>query len=133
MTDFRVGDEVVCVNDGAPTGEPQVMSVDGYRWLGTKRPGGISKGTIYTVKAVGPSIAGTNALCVWLVETANYTAHGVDIGYRASRFRKIQRRDLSAWLNTAATDTDHLDRPVKTPARPKVDALLQRVQSGEFG
>lgn len=56
-----------------------------------------------------------------------------DAHFHPRLFRKIQRRDLSAWLQTAATDTDHLDKPIKTPARPKVDALLKRVQSGAFG
>lgn len=61
-----------------------------------------------------------------------FAGHGTDL-FPHFAYRKAQRRDLSAWLETAANDTDHLDKSNKTPARPKVDALLKRVQSGAFG
>lgn len=120
MCDFKPGDEVVCVDD-APWGGFTTA-------VGVSRPHGIKRGATYTVAALGVCEwdGSTN---VWLKEVRN----NADRGYRAARFRKVQRRDLSAWLETAATDTDHLDKPIKTPARPKVDALLKRVQSGAFG
>ena len=110
MCDFKPGDEVVCVD--AENTLPD--------WP-------LTEGAIYTVLSVG---LGAGNL-VWLRVTSE--SHAAQSGWRHSRFRKVQRRDLSAWLETADTDTDHLDKPIKTPARPEVDALLKRVQSGAFG
>lgn len=121
MCDFKPGDEVVCVDDSRPL---------------DRAPGPYPvAGGVYKVRGFdgnGPDEQGFFGLLV------DGLGHRIDpifglIGWRHTRFRKVQRRDLSAWLETAATDTDHLDKPIKTPARPKVDALLKRVQSGAFG
>ena len=119
MCDFKPGDEVVCVDDR--------RSFNPLRLPVNPPP----KGSVWTVSKVGFR-KDTGELSIWLVGFANPTPCG-DVGFFPRRFRKVQRRDLSAWLQTAATDTDHLDKPIKTPARPKVDALLKRVQSGAFG
>lgn len=126
MCDFKPGDEVICV-DGGQRQFPDVGLVS------------LVEGATYTIASfqaegeVGDTglVIGRGG-CVQIVELG-YLRSGEHCGFRATRFRKVQRRDLSAWLETAATDTDHLDRPIKTPARPKVDALLKRVQSGVFG
>lgn len=126
MCDFKPGDEVICVVGAAP-----------YTLHG--RTYELVVGQTYTIAAVAAAGQRTDLgriasgePHVQLVEFGHVETPTV-WGVMASRFRKVQRRDLSAWLETAATDTDHLDKPIKTPARPKVDALLQRVQSGEFG
>lgn len=125
MCDFKPGDEVVCVDAVAskftrlgyapPLVEGQTYEISDIFEVRTALSGKLSG-------QIGVALAGLE----WGV-------NGVRGAWTPSRFRKVQRRDLSAWLETAATDTDHLDKPIKTPARPKVDALLQRVQSGEFG
>ena len=108
MCDFKLGDEVICVNaDHAPA---------------------LSTGSKYVVSYVGPGQTPGPWVSVEGVLAAERLGK-----WAPSRFRKVQRPNLSAWLETAATDTDHLDKPIKTPARPQVDALLKRVQSGAFG
>lgn len=109
MCDFKPGDEVVCVNDS--DWSPQ-----------TFQP---RRGQIYTISEV---VEDRGRVGIGLCE-----ARDTDDLFAPRNFRKVQRRDLSAWLETAATDTNHLDKPIKTPARPKVDALLKRVRSGAFG
>lgn len=108
MCDFKPGDEVVCVNaDHAPA---------------------LSTGSKYVVTYVGPG----RTHGPWVSVEGVFAAGRLGL-WAPSRFRKVQRWDLSAWLETAAVDTDHLDKPIKTPARPKVDALRKRVRSGAFG
>jgi len=117
MCDFKVGDQVVCVDASA-------SYYHGFNSL--------LLGAVYRVAAIDglpPEADGTIGLHLSEIPTPA-PSH---IGWASRRFKKVQRRDLSAWLGTAATDTDHLDKPIKMPARPKVDALLKRVQSGEFG
>lgn len=97
---FKVGDEVVCVDDGATS--PQ------HVWLGDKP----IKGAVYTVRSVGISDL-TLEPGIWLREIRNGTD---DNAYRASRFRKVQRRDLTEWLSTAVKNTDHIDKRTKVPA-----------------
>lgn len=121
MCDFKPGDEVVCIEN------------EGWDWSYFEMT--VPEiGQVYTIQAVRPEEETAEcpdeplSLALIIVELPNPRG-----SYPAQCFRKVQRRDLSAWLQTAATDTDHLDKPIKTPARPQVDALLQRVQSGEFG
>jgi hypothetical protein len=94
MCDFKVGDEVVCVD----------AAVGAVRCGNTT---GLEKGKVYVVLALGLTIDGQP---------------GVDVGGRnvlggfnyAYRFRKVQRRDLGAWLKTETT--------FEEPKRTKVDA-----------
>lgn len=122
MCDFKPGDEVVCI-----IGEVSVAQAR------------LEEGRVYTIADIVPLTwangkTDPNYLRIQLVEATWDTGYPhIPGAYHPRRFRKIQRRDLSAWLQTAATNTDHLDKPIKTPARPKVDALLKRVQSGAFG
>lgn len=113
MCDFKPGDDAVCIYMGP------------WRRIGTGETceGGPRYGEVCRV--VGLEVAHG--------QVGLFLDGQGDESYASHLFRKVQRRDLSAWLETAATDTDHLDKPIKTPARPKVDALLKRVQSGAFG
>lgn len=122
MCDFKPGDEIVCI-----IGEASVPQAR------------LDEGRVYTVADIVPltwpcGATDPSDLRIQLVEATWDTGYPhIPGAYHPRRFRKVQRRDLSAWLETAATDTDHLDKPIKMPARPRVDALLQRVQSGAFG
>ena len=108
MCGFKPGDEVVCVNDQYVHGLCR----------------GIVKGEVYTIRAVVRPVNGRNIVvdhARWLVELEEVTwdtgCPHIRGAYRPERFRKVQRRDISAWLETAAKDTDHLDRraPAKEP------------------
>jgi len=104
MCGFKPGDEVVCVD---------VMPKPGTAVTG------LVKGAVYTVSRIGPSENRDyrHEITVFLVETRNDAggAFPFDTGYRPSRFRKVQRRDLSAWLKASVGNTDKLDKraPVK--------------------
>lgn len=84
MTDFKPGDEVVCV-------------VDQSAWLNAE-PG-------------SSSIPGPVAWQRLVVEIVQFVDDEAYLGFpqwpidsfRASFFRKVQRRDLSAWLATENT------------------------------
>ncbi len=98
MCGFRVGDEVVYVgSDGIP------------RLPEHERFGRLKRGDIVTVSVVAPWRE-TDLIAIILKEYPG-------IWFDARCFRKVQRRDISAWLETAAKDTEHLDRraPAKEP------------------
>ncbi len=114
MCEFEPGDPIICVAEVDPRlGDGSALAV----------------GQTYTCEAV--YIEPHDCPCKSNV--AVEVMERPDSVYCECHFAKPKSRDLSAWLETAATDTDHLDKPIKTPARPKVDALLKRVQSGAFG
>lgn len=100
MTDFRVGDEVVCVDAGL---HPQSDAL----------PDHICEGSTYVVRSVGPSPAKNEqagCIVVFLVGIENRgSVSGLDMGYWPFRFRKVIRRDLQAWLATAVP-APHLDK-----------------------
>lgn len=81
MCEFKPGDEVVCVDDSV---------IDTRRaWLSPpKRTESYAVAEVFMFRGE-PHVR--------LVELQNTG----DIGYRARRFRKVQRRNLSEWLNTA--------------------------------
>lgn len=92
MCDFKPGDEVIYVGPIKPT----AMTIQS----------GLEVGSIHTVISVE-----THALFGYV---------GIRIAARplpvmAYSFRKVQRRDLGAWLSTAATEgeTRHLDKKTK--------------------
>lgn len=119
MCDFKPGDDIICITTD-PASDPY-----------------LSERQVYVCRAVVDHGRHPACLTCASVVSLEVVVEGVfpppGMHFCACAFRKVQRRDLSAWLETATTNTDHLDKPIKTPARPKVDALLQRVQSGEFG
>lgn len=93
MCEFKPGDEVVCVDAGpVRPGEIQALG------HGDSVPA--IAGQIYTVKGFGVWPGDWVTPVVYLVEIKN-DDRGDDMGFLPRRFRKVQRRDLSAWLNTA--------------------------------
>lgn len=122
MSEFKPGDEVVCIEN------------EGWDWsyFDMTKP---TIGEVYTIQAVRPDEPTAECpdepleLALLLVEMPNLLG-----SYPAQCFRKVQRRDLSAWLETAATDTDRWDKPIKAPAPlhpvPSVDALFRRIMAG---
>lgn len=126
MCDFKPGDEVICVRGGSGS----------YPDLGRVE---IVQGRTYTVEAVWfPGDMGPTGLRIGAkpkVQLAEFglLISGSNANFDADRFRKVRRRDLNAWLETAAADTDHLDKPIKRPARPQVEALQRRLRSGAVG
>lgn len=115
MCDFKPGDEVVCVNAG-PVRAP------GCKEHGLSVP--LVKNRVYVIDRVfwRESRLGTvKAWAVTLTDQATYMStlkDGSPNGFGAYRFRKVQRRDLGAWLKTATKNTDKIDKS----AREKVKA-----------
>ncbi len=102
MCDFKPGDEVVCIIT-APM--PWLAHLDYDELIG------IVVGEHYTVAHVGPDPF-DGEIVVFLNETGNFNDHGVDCGYYPLRFRKVQRRNVSAWLETATA----FEGPTRAPA-----------------
>lgn len=100
MCDFKPGDEVVCVDARNPHFHTDCL--------------GLSKGAVYRVSHVWTdnSVPGRE-LNVALVGVVALTTTG---GFWAGRFRKVQRRDLIAWLKTSIDNTDKLDKRQKVKA-----------------
>lgn len=100
MCDFKPGDEVICVQmDCAPDMVGRHFTVSSVDPEGFRPPG----------------MAPLTGAAVHLVGV--YTRDGIETGlwgWDAERFRKVQRRDLSAWLKTATK--------FEGPKRAKVDA-----------
>lgn len=94
MCDFKPGDEVVCVFSG-----PWKTSDPWWREIFNRKP---VKGRTYTVTDVGvnPAYYG-GARCM---------VAGLNTWYAVIVFRKVQRRDLSAWLKASIGNTDKLDK-----------------------
>lgn len=125
MCDFKPGDEVICVVGASP-------------YTLHERTYELVEGQTYTIAAVAAAgqrthlgRIGSGEPHVQLVEFGHVETPTV-WGVLASRFRKVQRRDLSAWLETAATNTDSLDKPIKAPAHPDpiVTAFFSRIMAG---
>ena len=119
MCDFKPGDDVVCVN---------ATATEAGGWGGDVPV----VWQVYRVEAVHVARQCPHLLLAGMVNAPR--PENVNIGYRAIRFRKVQRLDLSAWLETAATDTDRWDKPIKASAPlhpvPSVDALFRRIMAG---
>lgn len=92
MCDFKVGDEVVCVDARARPGRVWFKDVP-------------VAGQVYTVVRVsffdGEPVVG-------LSEIKN--EHIGSTCYAASRFRKVQRRNLTEWLSSSVGNTDKIDK-----------------------
>lgn len=91
MIDFKPGDEVVCVDDSLAWG---------------REPCGLVKGQVYRVLDLGEGFWGDIGVNVG-VPSPHPTGR-----WSVSRFRKVQRRDLSVWLATKNTIED----PKRVPA-----------------
>lgn len=89
MTEWKIGDEAICVDaspDAASSG-----------WFPGTAP---AQGELYTVDGIW--LDDRDGLILSFDRLKNF-APGATGGYRASRFRKVQRRDLTAWLATENT------------------------------
>lgn len=88
MCDFKPGDEVVCVDANQRD----------------FRPVNLTEGAVYKIAFVGWHQYGV------FVRLVGVSASCGAPGFYASRFRKVQRRDLAAWLKTSVGNTDKLDK-----------------------
>lgn len=95
MCDFKPGDEVVCVD----ADEAQPSDVQGR---GRRDPLPLVKGEQYTIAGSGVW-PGDNCTAVVFLREVRNDDYGTDVGFLPRRFRKVQRRDLSAWLATTNT------------------------------
>jgi len=109
MCDFKPGDEVVCVDD-----KPKTL----YRpWSGTVVEGQVYVVAGYTTPPEGHLDHG--AVSVVIVGAPNIDMKwGVDIGYKPSRFRKVQKRDSSLSIEAFLT----IKPGFEEPRRPKAPA-----------
>jgi hypothetical protein len=107
--DFKPGDEVVCVSTPPNRHWHSVRSGSRYVILAVSAPGRFSEPSVH--------VGCENEM-------------GGRLWHHAKHFSK--HRDLSAWLETAATNTDRWDKSVKTPAHPDpvVRALFARIMAG---
>lgn len=104
MCDFKPGDEVVCVN-----ATPRIGRV----WGGTPP----IVGEIYTVRYVIPDPLYMEAAALILCEIEN-----LDLGYAASRFRKVERRKTDLSIESFLT----IKPGFEEPRRPKAPAKKER-------
>lgn len=88
MCGFQVGDEVVCVDASKHPFYPR---------------SGLVEGAIYTVRRV---LCGGRAVHLFELLSGPERNGLLHRGFRAERFRKVQRRDLNAWLATENTIED---------------------------
>lgn len=101
MSDLKPGDEVICIRmDRNP-------SMVGCTYIVE---------TVFLHPTGGPALTlvgedngdpDPERACFW--------------GHASYRFRKVQRRDLSAWLKTSVSNTDHLDKPLPAKKRERVE------------
>lgn len=100
MCDFKVGDEVVCVE--------------------AHERAGLKVGHHYTIKDIAPSEKPfwSDTIVVFLMELRNDGGGEIpwDTGFFPGRFRKVQRRNLEEWLTQSVGNTDKLDKRRKVKA-----------------
>ncbi len=101
MCDFQSGDEVVCIHVR-----------EGFACVGLAAP---VKGRHYTVAFVGIADWPDGSECVGIT-LKELPEHPDGWAYAPEDFRKVQRRDLSAWLATTNTIEEPKRTPTKAPA-----------------
>lgn len=92
MCDFKPGDEV-----------------EKIKWDEDPGPKSLPKGTQATVAKI--TVLGRR-IGLHLMQFADG-----GVGHDATNWRKVQRRDLSAWLKTSVGNTDKLDKRQKAGVR----------------
>ena len=113
MCDFKVGDEVVCiVEHGWFTSAPAWMF---WRKFRPSRDAP-QKGGVYVVARVAKAPRVDNGCPDVFVELKSKPA----AYWQANCFRKVQRRDLSEWLETSVPNTDKLDKSHRAKKREHV-------------
>lgn len=108
MCDIKPGDEVVCV-------DARQHRLD-LRWTAS-----LIEGRVYTVQRVSPvpaghPLAGLAALLVCGVPNMDALLC-VDIGWRSSRFRKVQKRKDSLTIESFLTIRPGFEEPRKAPVK----------------
>ena len=93
---FAPGDDVVCIDDG---------QLSPYAPL-------IQKGVVYVVEGWD---VGACRDCIFLVGVDAEDRTPERASYHASRFRKVQRRNLTAWLAAEKT----IEEPKRAPAKKR--------------
>lgn len=108
MCDFKPGDEVVCV-DARSRNETLWPSplVEGQTYVVSR--------LITTSRTLSSCMCAHEATDVFLM-LAGLTSPSITGGFHPTRFRKAQRRDLSAWLKTATKKSSKWDKREKAPA-----------------
>lgn len=99
---FEVGDEVVCVRMNA---YPEMEGMT-FHIAAAYKAGCI-------VESVFGGAPRLQVDAVQLVETGHHEPSIERWGFAAHRFRKVQRRDLTAWLNTEAKYEEPKRKKVK--------------------
>ena len=101
MCDFKVGDEVVCVDAEPDIVDPKAnLLVEGQTY-------------VVALMDVHPDFK------VPVVAFRNVRVEGhpnKGYGFSASRFRKVQRRNIQEWLSQSVGNTDKLDNRQKVGA-----------------
>lgn len=111
--DFRVGDEVVCVDDSKATSP--VYGLGATYWNPPVR------GATYTIAGLGVAWDGASPV-VYLAEQANpHRDTGEEQGYWAARFRKVERRNdrLSIEAFSVIKDGGFEEPRRKAPAKKR--------------
>lgn len=111
MCDFKPGDEVVCVVPGNWVKRaPKWMfwsRITPASWTGPR------KGDHGVVIQLQIGIHPQSGREIVLIELNRWPG----LVFNAAAFRKVQRRDLSAWLKTSVGNTDKLDKRQKAGVR----------------
>lgn len=94
MCDFKVGDEVVCVDIGPGSNGVRLRS-------------DLVIGSVYSVSGIWSDPRSRSGVVV-SVEGVDCTT--ISGGFAADRFRKVQRRDLTEWLSSSVGNTDKIDK-----------------------
>jgi len=109
MCDFKPGDEVVCI--------ARLERVRAPFWKFWTRYDRYPVPFGQAPLVVTAVTFGTSDSMPELGEIAWIKVQGNANWLQADRFRKVQRRDLSAWLKTSVVNTDRLDKRQKAGVR----------------
>lgn len=113
MCDFKPGDEVVCVRKVRVQAAP--------KWMFWKRRVRDASPFGDQVLIVQDVVFGASDTFPELGPTAWLRIEGWGSSYFvAAAFRKVQRHDLSAWLETSVPNTDGLDKSRRSKTRERV-------------
>ena len=104
--DVGPGDRVICVNAGVENG-----------WSDITRS--LVQGEIYTVEWAGRDRDGDFVLRLVEIDHEAISARLIHVGFLASRFRKVQRRSISEWLETSTG----YEEPRRVPAPREVEGV----------
>lgn len=106
MCDFKPGDEVVCI--AAPD---SAEGLNLWQRLFYRAP--VHVGRVYVVS---DQKAARGLIVIRLKGVHNATPRH---WFNAQWFRKVQRRDLTAWLSQSVKNTDKLDKPHRAPNKER--------------